>query len=91
MQAKAGLEKLSDNFRQVTDNLPTTKKRIKPNKFIKNIYIYIEVVGSFLLVSIPVNSPPLMGGFGNHWSLATLSPYIPTTFYDNFHRQPEQR
>ncbi len=91
MQAKAGLEKLSDNFRQVTDNFPTTKKRIKPNKFIKNMYIYIEVVGSFLLVSTPVNPPPLMGGFGNHWNLVTLSPYIPTTFYDNFYRQPEQR
>jgi hypothetical protein len=91
MQANAGLEKLSDNFRQVTDNFPTTKKRIKPNKFIKNIYIYIEVVGSFLLVSTPVNPPPLIGGFGNHWILVTLSPYIPTTFYDNFHRQPEQR
>lgn len=41
MQAKAGLEKLSDNFRQVTDNFPTTKKQRITNKFIKNIYIYI--------------------------------------------------
>lgn len=89
MQAKAGLEKLSDNFRQVTDNFPTTKKQRITNKFIKNIYIYIEVVGSFLLVSTPVDSPPLMGGFGNHRILVTLSPYIPTTFYDNFYRQPE--
>lgn len=91
MQAKAGLEKLSDNFRQVTDNFPTTKKQRITNKFIKNIYIYIEVVGSFLLVSTPVDSPPLMGSFGNHRILVTLSPYIPTTFYDNFYRQPEQR
>lgn len=66
MQAKAGLEKLSDNFRQVTDNFPTTKKQRITNKFIKNIYIYIEVVGGFLLVSTLADFPPLMGGFGNH-------------------------
>lgn len=87
MPTKIELVKLSDNFRQLSDNFPTTKKEQKTNKILK-IYIYtIEVVGTFLLVSTPVDSPPLLGVFRSDGFLFSLPPTIrqlkPTTFSDN--------
>jgi hypothetical protein len=63
MQEKLGLEKLCDNRskkRQLCDNFATTRKRKNSNEIISNIYIYIEVVATFLLVSTHILNPPLL-------------------------------
>ena len=83
MASNAALEKVCDNRRQLCDNFATTKKEQKTNKNIDNIYIYIEVVATFLVVSTPIVLPPLLGG---------LFVWVgPTTFYplyrDNRKRQ----
>jgi hypothetical protein len=63
MQNETGLAKVCDNFakkRQLCDNFATTEKRKNSNEIIRNIYIYIEVVATFLLVSTYLRfSPPL--------------------------------
>lgn len=62
MTSKTALEKVCDNRRQLCDNFATTEKEQKTNEFIKNIYIYIEVVATFLVVSTTIVLPPLLGG-----------------------------
>ena len=86
MQKKLELEKLCDNRskkRQLCDNFATTRKRKNSNEIIRNIYIYIEVVATFLLVSTHILNPPPLGvdpiGSANTLSLPL--------YRDNFLRQ----
>lgn len=86
MQEKLGLEKVCDNRskkRQLCDNFATTRKRKNSNEIIRNIYIYIEVVATFLLVSTHMLNPPPLGvdpiGSANTLSLPL--------YRDNFLRQ----
>jgi len=54
MQNKTGLAKVCDNFaqkRQLCDNFATTEKLKNINEIIRDIYIFKEVVATFLLVS----------------------------------------
>jgi hypothetical protein len=65
MQNKTGLAKVCDNFakkRQLCDNFATTEKRKNSNEIIREIYIFKEVVATFLLVSTHMRLSPLLGG-----------------------------
>jgi hypothetical protein len=86
MQSKTGLAKVCDNFakkRQLCDNFATTEKRKNSNEIIRDIYIFKEVVATFLLVSTRIRlSPPL--GIRS----AGLTATHPLPLYgDNFLRQ----
>ena len=86
MQEKPGLEKLCDNRskkRQLCDNFATTRKCKNSNEIIMNVYIYIEVVATFLLVSTHILNPPALG-VDPIGSVDTLP--IPL-YRDNFLRQ----
>ena len=86
MQEKPGLEKLCDNrskMRQLCDNFATTRKSENSNEIIRNVYIYIEVVATFLLVSTHILNPPPLG-VDPIVSVDTLS--LPL-YRDNFLRQ----
>ncbi len=64
MQNKTGLAKVCDNFakkRQLCDNFATTEKRKNSNEIIRYIYIFKEVVATFLLVSTYIRFSPLLG------------------------------
>ncbi len=86
MQNKTGLAKACDNFakkRQLCDNFATTEKRKKSNEIIRDIYIFKEVVATFLLVSTYIRlSPPL----GVRSVGLTASHPLPL-YGDNFLRQ----
>jgi hypothetical protein len=86
MQNKTGLAKVCDNFakkRQLCDNFATTEKRENSNKIIRDIYIFKEVVATFLLVSTHIClSPPL----GVRSTGLTATHPLPL-YRDNFLRQ----
>jgi hypothetical protein len=65
MQNKTGLAKVCDNFakkRQLCDNFATTEKRKNSNEIIRDIYIFKEVVATFLLISTYLRFLPSFGG-----------------------------
>jgi hypothetical protein len=86
MQNKTELAKVCDNFakkRQLCDNFATTEKRKNSNKIIRDIYIFKEVVATFLLVSAYLRFSPPLG-------LRSVGPTAthPLPLYgDNFLRQ----
>jgi hypothetical protein len=86
MQNKTGLAKVCDNFakkRQLCDNFATTEKRKNSNEIIRDIYIFKEVVATFLLVSTYIRFSPPLGV-----RLAGLTATHPLPLYgDNFLRQ----
>jgi len=86
MQKETGLAKVCDNFakkRQLCDNFATTEKRKNSNEIIRDIYIFKEVVATFLLVSTYLCFPPPLGVRS-----AGLTATHPLPLYrDNFLRQ----
>ena len=63
MQNKTRLAKVCDNFakkRQLCDNFATTEKRKNSNEIIRDIYIFKEVVATFLLVGTYIRFSPLL-------------------------------
>jgi hypothetical protein len=86
MQNETGLAKVCDNFakkRQLCDNFATTEKRKNSNEIIRDIYIFKEVVATFLLVSTYLRFSPPLGVRS-----AGLTATHPLPLYgDNFLRQ----
>jgi len=86
MQNKTKLEKVCGNFakkRQLCDNFATTEKRKNSNEIIKDIYIFKEVVATFLLVSTYIRFAPPFGVR----SVGSTATYPLPLYRDNFLRQ----
>jgi len=86
MQNKTGLAKVCDNFakkRQLCDNFATTEKRKDSNEIIRDIYIFKEVVATFLLVSTYIRFSPPLGV----WSVGLTASNPLPLYSDNFLRQ----
>jgi hypothetical protein len=86
MQNGTGLVKVCDNFakkRQLCDNFATTEKRKNSNEIIRDIYIFKEVVATFILVSTYIRfSPPLGVRL-----VGLTATYLLPLYGDNFLRQ----
>jgi len=86
MQNKTELVKSCDNLakkRQLCDNFATTEKRKNSNEIIRYIYIFKEVVATFLLVSTYIRFSPPLGV----WSSGLTASHPLPLYGDNFLRQ----
>ncbi len=86
MQNETGLVKVCDNFakkRQLCDNFATTEKRKNSNEIIRYIYIFKEVVATFLLVGTYLRFSPPLGA----WPVGLTATHPLPLYGDNFLRQ----
>jgi hypothetical protein len=86
MRNKTALVKVCDNFakkRQLCDNFATTEKRKNSNEIIRDIYIFKEVVATFLLVSTYIRLFPPLGVR----SVGSTDSHPLPLYGDNFLRQ----
>jgi hypothetical protein len=86
MQKETRLAKVCDNLekkRQLCDNFATTEKRKNSNEIIIDIYIFKEVVATFLLVSTYLRLSPSL----SVRSVGLTSSHPLPLYGDNFLRQ----
>ena len=86
MQNETELAKVCNNFakkRQLCDNFATTEKRKNSNEIIRDIYIFKEVVATFLLVSTYIRLSPPLGV----WLAGLTASHSLPLYGDNFLRQ----